>query len=43
MVVPLLPPLSYHFHLSPSDVWGMTVAEFKAYRDALDQLQGQVG
>ena len=35
-----LPDLSRVFHLSPSDVWSMTVDEFAAYRAALDRMAG---
>ncbi len=33
-----MPALSYHFHLSPADVWALTFAELNAYMEALDQI-----
>jgi hypothetical protein len=35
----LLPHLSYHFHLTPDDVWNMGQADLAVYVDALEELQ----
>lgn len=35
----MLPALSYHFHLSPADVWAMNVGTFARYSKALDQIE----
>lgn len=34
-----MPSLSYHFGLSPSDIWKMSFRELVAYSDALERLE----
>lgn len=34
-----IPALSYHFGLSPSDVWSMTAREYAAYRHFMDEMR----
>jgi hypothetical protein len=35
----LLPALSYHFHLRPADVYGLTPEELDGYLDVLKEIQ----
>jgi hypothetical protein len=35
----VIPALSYHFGLTPDDVWGMSVSQFGQYIRALRELQ----
>ena len=37
----IMPNLSRHFHLTPADIWGLTVAERDTYLAALDQIRGE--
>lgn len=34
-----MPALSYHFHLTPADVWALTGYQYQKYSDALDQIR----
>jgi hypothetical protein len=34
----MLPVLSYHFSLRPSDVWALTDEEVQVYLDAVEEL-----
>lgn len=36
-----MPSLSYHFGLSPEDIWNLTRSEYEAYADALETLSNQ--
>lgn len=38
-VLGIMPVLSYHFGLSPADVWALTDRELESYVKALDRLQ----
>ncbi len=40
-MVKLMPVLSYHFHLSPADVWALTNDELSAYLDAVGDINAQ--
>lgn len=33
-----LPVLAYHFGVSPSDVWGMTIGEYDAFIRAVERI-----
>lgn len=35
----MLPALSYHFGLKPTDVMGLSGYQFQQYADALDQIR----
>ena len=35
----MLPALSYHFHLTPADVWDMAWVDLAVYVDALEDLE----
>lgn len=37
-MIKALPVLAYHFGLSPSDVWAMSIAEYDAFQAAVTQL-----
>ena len=34
----MMPVLSYHFSLSPDDIWGLTNAEYETYRAAAEKI-----
>ncbi len=33
-----MPTLSYHFGLSPDEIWGLTRAEYETYLEAADEI-----
>jgi hypothetical protein len=34
-----MPVLSYHFGLSPSEVWNLTIEEWASYQRGLEQIE----
>lgn len=38
-MIEAMPVLSYHFGLSPSEIWNLTIEEWTAYQRAVRQIE----